>query len=113
MYLGVVSTTAQSLLRRLNAAYMRVHFEKEDAFWKDKMGLASRVPGDFEKKEIAFQAFNTDPGFLPSLRGELARPDLSSEDRLGLSGWLRFFEVNAMENSEAKNLANRIVEMEG
>jgi hypothetical protein len=107
------SAAVHPLLRELNDAYLRVHFEKEDAFWKDKMGLAARVPGEFEKREIAFQSFQADAKYLPRLRAELAAPALSADDRLGLSGWLRFFETHAIENSEAKALSGRIVEMEG
>jgi hypothetical protein len=100
------------LLEELNRTYMEAHFEKEDAFWKDKMALAARVPGDFEKKEIRLQTWISDPKYLPALRAELAKPDLTPEDRIGLQGWLRFFDVHAIENPEAKALANRIVEME-
>jgi hypothetical protein len=106
-------TDVNPLLQELNKTYLNAHFEKEDAFWKDKMGLAARVAGDFEKKEIRLQSWMSDPKYLPSLRAELAKPDLTPEDRIGLQGWLRFFDVHAMENPEAKALANRIVEMEG
>jgi hypothetical protein len=101
------------LLAELNRSYLRAHFEKEDAFWKEKMALASREPGDFEKKEIHLQSWISDPKYLPALRAALAGPDLSPDDRIGLQGWLRFFEVNAMENPEAMALANRIVALEG
>jgi hypothetical protein len=101
------------LLQELNQTYLGIHFEKEDAFWKDKMGLAARVPGDFEKKEIRLQSWIADPKYLPALRAELSKADLSPDDRIGLQGWLRFFDVHAMENPEAQALANRIVEMEG
>lgn len=113
MIAKAMQNAANPLLRKLNQAYLQAHFEKEDAFWKDKMGLASKVAGDFEKKEIRLQGWVSDPAYLPSLRTELAKADLSPEDRLGLQGWLRFFEVHAIENPEAKSLANRIVEMEG
>jgi hypothetical protein len=102
-----------ALLNQLNQAYLKSHFEKEDAFWKDKMGLAARVPGEFEEKEIRFQAFVSDSSRLPSIRKELERPDLAEEDRTGLRGWLRFFEVHAMEDAGAKALAERIIGMEG
>ncbi len=101
------------LLAELNRTYMQAHFDKEDAFWKDKMGLAARVPGDFEKKEIHLQTWISDPKYLPALRIELAKPDLTPDDRIGLQGWLRFFDVHAIENPDAKALANRIIEMEG
>lgn len=108
-----IAAAMNPLLRDLNRDYLQSHFGKEDAFWKEKMGLAAKVPGEFEKREISHQNFITNPRFLPSLRAELGRADLSPEDRLGLQGWLRFFEVNAMENPDASALAARIVEMEG
>jgi hypothetical protein len=101
------------LLQELNRTYLQAHYEKEDAFWKDKMGLEARVPGDFEKKEIRLQSWISDPKYLPALRAELAKPEISPDDRIGLQGWLRFFDVHAIENPDAKALANRIVEMEG
>lgn len=103
---------ANPLLAELNREYMRVHFDKEDAFWKDKMGLAARAPGEFEKMENRMQAWTADVSRLPALRAELARPGLSPDDRTGLQGWLRFFEVHAMENAAARELAARIVAME-
>ena len=107
------ATATNPLLARLNRDYLQAHFDKEDAFWKDKMGLAARVPGAFEKMENRLQAWVTDAARLPALRTELARADLAPDDRVGLQGWLRFFEVHAMENPQAKALAVRIVEMEG
>src|SRR4051812_19001916 len=86
------------LLQELNQTYLEMHFEKEDAFWKDKMGLAAKLPGEFEKKEIRLQGWISDPKYLPALRAELAKADLSPDDRIGLQGWLRFFDVNAIEN---------------
>ena len=113
MIAKAMHASVNPLLQKLNQAYLQAHFEKEDAFWKDKMGLAARVAGEFEKKENSLQAWVSDAGYLPSLRGELAKPELTPDDRLGLQGWLRFFEVHAIENPAAKALATRIVEMEG
>ncbi len=107
------STPVNALLHDLNRKYMTVHFEKENAFWNEKMGLAGKVDGEFETKEIAFQGFGSNAEWLPSIRAELAKPDLSSDDKVGLQGWLRYFEVNAMERADAKALAGRLVEMEG
>lgn len=105
--------TTHVLLRELNREYMQSHFSKEDAFWKEKMDLSSKQVGAFEKFEISHQHWITNPKYLPQLRQELARPDLSAEDKIGLEGWLRFFTVNAMENSEASELASEIIKMEG
>jgi hypothetical protein len=107
------AAAANPLLAKLNREYLEAHFEKEDAFWKDKMGLAARVPGAFEEKENRLQGWVSDPRYLPALRAELSKADLSPEDRIGLQGWLRFFDVHAIENPEAKALAVRIVGMEG
>jgi hypothetical protein len=108
----MVTSTLNPLLSDLNRDYMQFHFEKESAFWKEKMGLVSKVQGEFEKKEIFLQGFISSPKFLPALRVQLARTDLSPDDRTGLQGWLRFFEVNAMENPDANALAGKLIEME-
>jgi hypothetical protein len=113
MIAKAADTAANPLLAKLNREYLESHFAKEDAFWKDKMGLAARVPGDFESKENRLQAWVSDPAYLPALRSELAKSDLGEQDRVGLKGWVRFFEVNAIENPEARALAERIVGMEG
>lgn len=101
------------LLHELNTRYIELHSAKEEAFWAEKMGLRESVVGDFEAKEIRLQEFITDASMLPKLRAELEREDLTSEERTGLEGWVRFFSANAIESSEAKALAAKIVEMEG
>lgn len=113
MIAKAMESASNPLLAKLNREYLQAHFAKEDAFWKDKMGLSARVPGDFESKENRLQAWVSDPACLPALRTELAKPDLTGDDRVGLKGWVRFFEVNAIENPEARALAERIVGMEG
>ena len=101
------------LLEELNQAYLEIHSRKENAFWRDKMALADRVPEEYEERETAFQAFVSNPRHLPALRRELARADLSLQDRKGLQGWQRFFEVHAIEDSAARDLAGKIIAMEG
>ena len=34
-----------TLLHNLNRKYMTVHFEKENAFWNEKMGLSAKIDG--------------------------------------------------------------------
>jgi hypothetical protein len=41
------------------------------------------------------------------------RKDLSADERTGLEGWKRFFEVNIIEKPEARALQNKIIGMEG
>src|SRR5450432_1081907 len=102
-----------SLLSQLNQDYLRVHVTKEDAFWSQKMGLAAYVPGSLESAEIALHGFTNDERWLPRLLGELLRTDLAPDERTGLLGWQRFFEVNLIESPEAKRLQNDLIEREG
>jgi Zn-dependent oligopeptidase len=102
-----------SLLRDLNQSYLAVHIAKEEAFWSNKMGLKSYVQGSFETAEMALRDFMSDDGALPRVRKELERQDLSSDERTGLEGWRKFFEVNIIEKPEAKALQKRIIELEG
>ncbi len=102
-----------SLLDELNQNYLSIHRSKEEAFWRDKMDLQSKKPGEFEEKEIAFQRFVSDTSLPPKIRRELERTDLDAREREGLEGWRRFYEVNAMENPEAQRLQDHIVGLEG
>jgi hypothetical protein len=102
-----------SLLTNLNQRYLQLHMAKENAFWESKMGLKEAVEGDFETKEIELKAYISDASILPIIRTELERTDLSEEERLGLQGWLRFFEANTIESPEAIALQKKIIEMEG
>ena len=102
-----------SLFQDLNGRYLAAHVAKEDAFWAQKMGLASYVEGAFEKAEIDLRDFTSDADMLARVRRELARTDLGADERVGLEGWLHFFEANVIEPDEAKRLANDLVTKEG
>jgi oligoendopeptidase F len=102
-----------SLLQELNQRYLQLHTAKEDAFWAAKMGLSGAVEGDFETKEIRLKDYISDPANIVRVRHELERDELAADERIGLEGWLRFFQVNAIESEEAKELQGRIIEMEG
>lgn len=102
-----------SLLHELNETYMRFHTAKEEAFWSAKMGLKNFVPGDFEANEIRLKDFSSDPEQLHRVRRELERADLTPEERQGLKGWERFFAVNTIDSEEARQVFNRLIDMEG
>lgn len=102
-----------SLNTLLNNRYLELHRAKEESFWVAYMNHASYVPGDFEKKETALKSFRSDSSWIPKIRKELERADLSEWERTGLTGWKRFFECYTMENSEALEIQNRLIEMEG
>ncbi len=101
------------LLQELNTRYLDLHVPKEDSFWSSKMGLKSAAPGEFENHELALKAFISDQNWLPKIREDLKRQDLTDVERVGLRGWLRFFEVNVVESEDAKRLQRELVEMEG
>ena len=101
-----------SLLQELNHRYLQLHTAKEDAFWAAKMGLAGSTEGDFEAKEIRLKEYISDASHIARVRAELERDDLADDERIGLEGWLRFFQVNAIESREAKALQGKIIEME-
>lgn len=102
-----------SLLSDLNRSYLNAHVAKEEAFWAHKMGLKAYVPGSFEKSEVELRDFISDDHRLPQIREALARKDLPADERVGLEGWKRFFEVNVIEKAEAKALQTRLIGMEG
>ncbi len=101
-----------SLLDDLNHRYLTLHTAKEDAFWATKMGLRGGDGELFEQNEIRLKEFTTDGSWIPKLRTALQEPDLTGRERVGFQGWLRFFEVNAMEHPEARTVFNGIVKME-
>jgi len=101
-----------SFLDDLNHRYLVLHTAKEDAFWSAKMGLKGGDEHLLEQNEIRLKEFTTDASWIPKVREALAEPGLSEREGLGLKGWLRFFEVNAMESKDALAVMNKIVGME-
>lgn len=101
-----------SLLLELNEGYLAVHVPKERAFWASKMGHSSYLEGTLERREEDYRAFISDPTQLPRIRAALARPDLGISERVGLEGWLRFFETNVIESPQAKAIFSRLLEVE-
>jgi hypothetical protein len=101
-----------SLLDDLNRQYLELHTGKENSFWSTMMGLAGADPEDFTRREITLKQFIGDASWIPRLRTTLDTTDLSESEREGLQGWLRFFEVNAIEQPEAQALQARIIELE-
>src|SRR5512139_3333308 len=101
-----------SLLDDLNHKYLALHTAKEDAFWGTKMGLRDTPKDALEQNEIRLKEFTTNASWIPKVREALAQPNLSAQERVGLEGWLRFFQVNAIESADALAAMNGIVTME-
>ncbi|MCA9785392.1 MAG: peptidase M3, partial [Candidatus Cloacimonetes bacterium] len=102
-----------SLLNDLNRGYLELHESKENAFWSSMMGLTGADQQEFNRREIALKHFISDASWISRLRDELERPDLTADEREGLEGWKRFFEVNAIEDEGARRLQAEIIELEG
>jgi len=101
-----------SLLDDLNHRYLALHTAKENAFWAAKMALTGGDEHVLEENEIRLKQFTTDGSWIPKLREALKQPGLSDREHVGLQGWLRYFEVNAVESAEALAVMNKIVGME-
>lgn len=102
-----------SLLTDLNRTYAELHTAKEEAFWVEKMGLYGKATANFQQKEIALKEFSADPENLANVRLELQRDDLAEEERVGLEGWERYFNVNQIEGEDARALYRELVRREG
>jgi len=102
-----------SLLKELNNQYLGFHTAKEESFWTSKMGLKGYKKGSFETNEIALQGFITDASWIPKIEDALVSENLTIDEKIGLQGWLAFFKANAIANDDAKELMNKIIEMEG
>ena len=101
-----------SLLDDLNHRYLSLHTDKEDAFWAAKMGLQGGDEHKAEEAEIRLKEFTTDGSWIAKLREALTQHGLGEQERIGLQGWLRYFEVNAVESEEARKAMNKILGME-
>ncbi len=101
-----------NVLSRLNEAYLKVHVPKEEAFWAEKMALKTSKPGEFVRAEAEFQGFITDSSWIPEIDKALGENSISVDERVGLQGWKRLFEVNAVGNAEALSIKNELLEIE-
>lgn len=111
---------AQTSVDDLNTTYERLHTTKEDAFWSAYMGLADdadQAQKELDGREIELSRFLQDPERLDAVRTELAAaeadPATSEEDLVALRGWVKTFESHVIASSEARELAEEIVEAEG
>ncbi len=102
----------QTLLQRLNETYLSLHIPKEEAFWSEKMGLKSAVPGAFVTAEVLLQNFISDSSWISEIEKALSNDPLTPTERVGLNGWKRLFSLNAIESEEARQLKSEILQIE-
>lgn len=94
--------------QQLNNDYLAISIPKEELFWTNFMGTTDEQDA-FQTAENAYNAFISEPSRIPELREQLDATD-DEALRHGLSGWLNFFETNAIEQAQARELAKGLVE---
>ncbi|MDN3576150.1 M3 family metallopeptidase [Chitinimonas viridis] len=108
---------ARLFFEQLNRDYLNVHKSKEDLFWTTYMATSDDHAG-FAQAEMAYKSFISDPDRLLATRQHLAAveqaPASAARDALlhGLQGWVALFESNIVDNDQARELMQQLVEAE-
>ncbi len=97
--------------QQLNDDYLAISIPKEELFWTNYMGVTDEQDA-FQQAENSYKAFISEPSRITELREHIAGTD-NEEIRHGLQGWLNFFETNAIEQPQARDLAKGLVEDDG
>jgi oligoendopeptidase F len=102
-----------------NREYLSFHSAKEDLFWTTYMGVEPDAKA-FERAEAAYKTYISDPSHIAEVRAaieqthdETTRHGHALTARHGLDGWLKFFQANAIESPEGRDLQQRVIEAEG
>ena len=100
---------------QLNEDYLKLHRTKEDLFWTTYMGTSQDHDG-FAKAESEFSAFISNSSRISELRHQIKdlEQDKTADSALiqGLSGWLAFFEANAIETKECQQMMSDLIHSE-
>ena len=105
----------QCYFNQLNEDYLNLHQAKEDLFWQTYMATSSDSSG-FADAEAALNAFISDPNRIQVTRNQLQslqennNPDTDLVE--GLSGWLAFFEANAIESESGRLMMSELIHAE-
>ena len=106
---------AREYFEQLNTEYLAVAEPNEDLFWTTYMGTSEEFEARAEA-EKGYKRFIGNPARIAELKTQIAAVENSSsrecrEDLLhGLRGWLRFFEVNAVESAAAREMESLLVQ---
>jgi len=104
--------TPKKYLNQLNADYLNVHLAKEELFWTTYMATSDNHQGAAEA-EKQWVNFISDVSRITELKNQIAAVKKDDDPTcIGLKGWLRFFEVNAIESDEAQKLKADLIQME-
>ena len=105
----------QDYFKQLNENYLQLHRRKEDLFWTTYMGTSDDHSG-FADAEAALSTFISDPERIQAIRAQLQTLQQSTapDQALiqGLSGWLAFFEANAIESEQGRQQMAELIHAE-
>jgi oligoendopeptidase F len=100
---------------QLNDDYLNLHQAKEALFWTTYMGTSSNSSG-FTDAEAALNTFISDPSRIEATRKQLNSLQKNNEPDheliQGLSGWLSFFEANAIESETGRLMMTELIHAE-
>jgi oligoendopeptidase F len=102
----------RAYFEQLNSDYLALAEPKEDLFWTTFMGTSE----DHEGRAAAEKAYNhfvSNPDRIAELKQQIAALEQTDEDEAllhGLRGWLNFFEVNAIESEQARELESELIQ---
>lgn len=94
--MATTPTTCADLLEGLNNQYFDLHVQKEEAFWKAYMGTSPTAHEELNHAEARLTDFASDPRIMDSVRQALEDPSISEHTRVGLEGWMAYFDVAAV-----------------
>jgi oligoendopeptidase F len=107
--------TANDYFKALNTDYLSLAEPKEDLFWTTFMGTSD----DHDARSASEKAYNhfiSNPARIAELKLQIAAaeqaPESAEKDALlhGLSGWLNFFQINAIEDTTARDMEGDIIQ---
>ena len=105
----------QHYFKQLNDDYLKLHRRKEDLFWTTYMGTSNDNNG-FAEAEAQLSAFISDSNRIQEIRKQRqALQQLTDPDQAliqGFTGWLAFFEANAIESEQGRQQMAELIHTE-
>jgi oligoendopeptidase F len=103
-------TDIATITRELDDRFLEIHYRKESAFWKTRMGTADES-ARHAKAEIEMKRFMSDTATLETLRS-LDDSAGDGPERTVLRGWIQTLERSAIRTAEGRKLYEENVEAE-
>jgi oligoendopeptidase F len=107
--------TPNDYFNTLNTDYLSLAEPKEDLFWTTFMGTSEDHDARAES-EKTYNHFISNPERIVELKQQIAAAEKleDSEEKAallhGLSGWLNFFQINAIEDAAARDMEGDIIQ---